>query len=45
MAGMVAVDDDERAIADAARAPHAAGVQAPDRLVGEGDHEVVWQVL
>jgi alpha-L-rhamnosidase len=40
VAGTVAVDDDERAMADA----RGAGMQAPDRLVGEGDHEVVWHV-
>jgi alpha-L-rhamnosidase len=43
IAATVAVDD-ERAVADAARSPQEAGVQAPDRLVGAGDHEVVWQV-
>jgi alpha-L-rhamnosidase len=44
IAGMVAVDDDEQAVADAARSTHAAGRQAADRLVGAGDHEVVWHV-
>jgi len=39
--GTVAVDDDERAIADAG-SPHGAG--APGQLVGAGDHEVVWHV-
>jgi alpha-L-rhamnosidase len=43
VAGMIAVDDDERAIADAG-SPHAAGLQAPDQMVGPGDHEVVWRV-
>ena len=42
-AGMVAVDDDERAVA-AASSPHGPGVLVPDQLVGAGDHEVVWHV-
>jgi alpha-L-rhamnosidase len=44
VAAMVAVDDDERALADAG-SPHAAGVLAPGQSVGPGDHEVVWHVL
>jgi hypothetical protein len=40
---MVAVDDDERAVADAG-SPHGAGVLVPDQRVGAGDHEVVWHV-
>ena len=43
VAGMVAVDEDERAMADTG-SPHTASVQAPDQLVGAGDHEVVWHV-
>jgi len=44
VAGMVAVDDDERAVADA-QSPHGADAPAPNRLIGPGDHEVVWRVL
>jgi alpha-L-rhamnosidase len=43
LAGAVAIDDDGRAVADAP-SMHGTGVQAPDRLVGAGDHEVVWHV-
>ena len=42
VAGTVAVDDDERAVADAP--PRPGGVPVPGQLVGAGDHEVVWRV-
>jgi alpha-L-rhamnosidase len=43
IAGTVAIDDDEQAVADAGSA-HGAGVAAPDRFVEAGDHQVVWRV-
>ena len=43
VAGMVAVDDGERAVAGPG-STHGEGVPAPDQMVGAGDHEVVWHV-
>jgi alpha-L-rhamnosidase len=43
IAGTVCVDDDERAAAGS-HPPHSSNVPGPERLVGAGDHEVVWRL-